>query len=120
MDKLRLNGISTTDDYRLNSIWKNNAKTTQDVYKEVVIDMNKTIITISFALENKVNGKNSFLVETNVSLCGDTAIFQIREYYFNGDCVTLRIPKCLSKAGILEIAMFFTQDMHIFIHHKGK
>ena len=122
-DKLIQNGIDSIDDYRFKSKWKSNdpIKSEEDLYKEIVIDVRKIMQQVKLFLESQVNGSNRLLLTSfsDENICQNQTLFVIKEYYYNGDCLVLVMPDCLSQAGPLEIALEFNISVHIFLHHKG-
>ena len=107
----------------LKSNWNSNkpGKKAKDLYEEVVIDVTNIIEKINIFLECQYNGSNVLSLNSfNKIVCHNQSLFEIKEYYFNGDCLILTMPDCLSKSGVLEIALQFNVDVHIFLHHKGK
>ena len=123
MENLIINGIKSIDDYRFKHTWNSNniSKSAKDLYKEVVINVEKIVARIDINLECQYNGSNILtLTSFDSKLCYNQSLFEIKEYYYNGDCLILVIPECLSRLGPLEIALEFNIDVHIFLHHKGK
>ena len=123
LETLIQNGIKGVDEYRFNSNWNsdNPGKKAKDLYEEVVIDVTNIIENINIFLECQYNGSNVLSLNSfNKIVCHNQSLFEIKEYYFNGDCLILTMPDCLSKSGVLEIALQFNVDVHIFLHHKGK
>lgn len=43
---------------------------------------------------------NSSKLNPDVEMCGGP-LFQVRPYYFNGDCFTLVVPECLAENGVV-------------------
>ena len=123
LDELIQNGIKSVNEYRFNSNWNSNhsGKAAIQLYKDVVIDVTKIVEKINVFLEHQYNGSNVLSLNSfNKIVCHNQSLFEIKEYYFNGDCLILTMPDCLSKSGVLEIALQFNVDVHIFLHHKGK
>ena len=123
LQELVQNGINNVNDYRLKSNWNSNkpGKKAKDLYGEVVIDVTKIMEKINIFLECQYNGSNVLsFTSFNKKVCHNQSLFQIKEYYYNGDCLTLVMPDCLSQSGVLEIALEFNMNVHIFLHHKGK
>ena len=123
LEKLVQNGIKGVDEYRLNSNWNsdNPGKKAKDLYEEIVIDVTKIMKKINIFLECQYNGSNVLSLNSfDKKVCHNQSLFEIKEYYYNGDCLILTMPECLSKSGVLEIALQFNVDVHIFLHHKGK
>jgi hypothetical protein len=123
LQELVQNGINNVNEYRMNSNWNSNkpGKKAKDLYEEVVIDVTNIIEKINIFLECQYNGSNVLSLNSfNKIVCRNQSLFEIKEYYFNGDCLILTMPDCLSKSGVLEIALQFNVDVHIFLHHKGK
>ena len=122
LEKLVQNGIKSVDEYRWNSNWNSNqsGKTGKELYEEVVIDIATILEKVFIFLEHQYNGSNvlSFTL-FNKKVCQYQTLFEIKEYYYYGDCMILAMPDCLSQSGVLEIALEFNVDVHIFLHHKG-
>ena len=123
LEKLVENGIKGVNEYRSKSNWNSNkpGKKAKDLYEEVVIDVTKIMEKINIFLECQYNGSNVLsFTSFDKTVCYNQSLFQIKEYYYNGDCLTLVMPDCLSQSGVLEIALAFNINVHIFLHHKGK
>ena len=123
LDNLIQNGIKSVNEYRFNSNWKSNntGKAAIQLYKDVVIDVTKIVEKINVFLEHQYNGSNVLsFTSSNKKVCDNQSLFEIKEYYYNGDCLSLIMPECLSQSGMLEIALEFNINVHIFLHHKGK
>ncbi len=67
-------------------------------------------------LELPVNGS----VQLNITRNAGKLFFFTKEYYFNGDCLVIRLPDNVRSAGPLEIELFFKMHVHIFIHHSAQ
>ena len=123
LDNLIQNGIKSVNEYRFNSNWNSNnpGKSAIQLYKDVVIDVTKIVEKINVFLEHQYNGSNVLsFTSSNKKVCDNQSMFEIKEYYYNGDCLCLIMPECLSKSGVLEIALEFNINVHIFLYHKGK
>ena len=60
MENLIKNGIKSIDDYRFKHTWNSNniSKSAKDLYKEVVINVEKIVARIDINLECQYNGSN--------------------------------------------------------------
>ena len=121
-DKLIQNGIKSVHEYRWNSNWNSNhsGKTAKELYEEVVIDVATIAEKIDIYLRRQYNGSSVISFSSFYKKVCGYHIFEIKEYYYNGDCLSLIIPDCLSQSGVLEIGLEFNMNVHIFLHHKGK
>ena len=90
-------------------------------YEDVVLKLTEVVRSVRVDILNPINGTNIYKVRTKhffnklsvsnqqieplkidpeVEMCGGP-LFQVRPYYYNGDCFTLVVPKCLAKNGVV-------------------
>ncbi|TRY74726.1 hypothetical protein TCAL_14549 [Tigriopus californicus] len=121
LDRLQYHGIMTKSDIQFNSQWTSNDSTVDPVtfYEDIVVGVEEIVEDILIYAEVPINGTNSFMLYGNSTFCGQ-GLFQIEQYYYNGDCYALELPDCLVEAGVLEIVFDFRTKTDIFIHHKGQ
>ena len=81
--------------------------------------MDEVIEDVDIFGELLLDGKNKFRLRPNETFC-DEYLFEKKEYYYNGDCFSFVLPKCLSEAGVLEVVFDFFDKTDIFIHHMGQ
>lgn len=121
LDRLQHHGIMTKSDIQFQSAWISNDSTVDPItfYEDIVVNVEEIVEDILIYAEVPINGTNNFLLYGNSTFCGEE-LFKIEQYYYNGDCYALELPKCLIEAGVLEIVFDFRTKTDIFIHHKGQ
>lgn len=121
-DVLQANGINKAWDVQFGASWISNdsTKSALEFYQDMTLDIGDIVDNTLFYLEQQINGSNILRLRPGQLVCNGTNIFQVKEYYFNGDCFALQIPDCLHKAGPLEVVFDFYDKTDIFIHHPGQ
>ena len=87
-----------------------------DLYTKAAFSREQVIESTKINLENPLNGSRELFFGPNATICGKE-VFVSYPYYFFGDCYVLELPKCVTDAGILEIAFRTKIDVDIFLHH---
>ena len=91
-----------------------------DFYSDVVIPLSEVLESVTVYAEAEVDGDNILRLYPNSTVCGGESPFQVRQYYYNGDCYSLSLPSCMIELGILELVFVFLGKIDIFIHHQGQ
>ena len=117
------NGIPARKNIQLGAEWvsKDSRTAPEDFFEQVVFKLDDLVEDLSLVLETPFNGNASvfFPASSFKNVCNQI-LFRNTEYYFNGRCFTLQLPKCILKLGILELIMHFRKKVDIFIHHEGQ
>ena len=121
-DVLKENGIERAWEVQFGASWISNDSNTSPVqfYEDMTLDIEDIVDNTLFYLEQPINGSNILRLKPLQLVCDGVNIFQVKEYYFNGDCFSMQIPECLHKAGPLEVVFDFYDKTDIFIHHHGQ
>ena len=79
---------------------------------------NEVLHRVIFHVLNLFNGKPILHLDPDDKVC-NASIFQRKPYYYNGDCYTLSIPKCIAEKNVQAIVIETYIDVDIFISHRG-
>lgn len=121
LDKLKNFGIPTQSAIQYEAQWIANDSevSPKQLFAEVTRPIEDVVFHGTFFVEQEFNGSHTIVHDPRDSLCNEN-LFQVKGYYYNGNCFSLKIPTCLQKAGILEIDLRFKQKVDVFIHHVGQ
>lgn len=121
LDQLKKFGIPTQTAFQYDAQWiaNNNQVSPKQLYDEVTRPIEDVVIQVNLFTEDEINGANSFVMGPNDTVCNE-ALFKVKEYYYNGNCFALTLPRCLQKSGILEVGFYFKEKVDVFIHHHGQ
>ena len=123
---LRSYGLQSISDYTQESIWTSrngNTKNPEEVYNDSTFSLEEIIGTVEVYLDRYINGseKVTFDPKSNRNPCGEEKkVFLAREYYFNGNCYSIIMPKCVHRVGPLEVIVNVKEAVDVFIHHPGQ
>ena len=122
-DILAKHGIQTRKGIQFGAQWVSNDSRTspEDLFEQVVFKLSDLVQDMTLNLESPFNGSISLSMPLVgfKNICNET-IFRNTEYYFNGRCFTLHLPKCILMLGVLELVIHFRMKVDIFIHHEGQ
>lgn len=119
LDVLTANGITTTSQMQFGANWISNdsQKSAEYFYNETVLDIKDLLSSAILYVGGK---KNIIRLTSNDTVCNGQSWYQIKPYYYNGNCWGLVMPDCVRKAGIIEYTFNFLNKTDIFIHHSGQ
>ena len=125
LDVLQANGITDKSSYQFKAGWvstKDPSKKPKELFHDVIYSYEDIVKNIRLDLEQPMDGSSKKEIDVKKSkgkLCGEDIFFPT-EYYYNGRCWTLRLPKCAREKGVLEIVIDFYEKTDVFIHHVGQ
>ncbi len=110
------------EDYRKGSSWASNKTSPEILFEKAVLKRYDIIEEVVVDLEDPFNGVKQVVVNAQDHICGEGPEVWLDElpYYYNGDCYSLNLPRCLSHLGILEIMIKLKVPADIFVHHGGQ
>ena len=124
LDILQNNGIPTRRSIQFEANWiSNNSKLNpSDLLSSVVYDFKEMVSNLQLFLMDPFNGKTTISIPAkNINnFCNTSDVVKPLDYYYNGRCYSLRLPRCLLSKGVLELVLQFTMKVDIFVHHEGK
>ncbi|TRY78208.1 hypothetical protein TCAL_14440 [Tigriopus californicus] len=125
LDILKRHGIRELRDIQFNAQWISSIQPDlepTEFMDAVNIPLDEIFHSVSVDTEKPLANRRtqSLLNGTLIGACQLTPIWKIRDYYFNGICFSLQLPRCLLKLGILEMSVRLHQSTDVFIHHPDQ